>query len=136
MEIGVRREPCAPGGSLVHAFREFRAKPWWWIFFPTACCKKSAGWSPRFLGAFVFDKWTCNCDGRQMIFARSDGNERAAYSAWLIDHGFCFNDGEWNFPDSAIRSLYPRRLVYEKVRGLQSFEPYLSGIENLEREAD
>jgi hypothetical protein len=50
----------------------------------------------------------------------------------LIDHGFCFNDGDWNFPDSPIRGLYPRRLVYEKVRGLKSFEPYLSMIENLE----
>ncbi|MBI1940959.1 MAG: phosphatidylinositol kinase, partial [Acidobacteria bacterium] len=43
-----------------------------------------------------------------------------------------FNDGEWNFPDSPIRSLYPRRLVYEGVHGLESFEPFLSTIENLE----
>jgi len=82
-----------------------------------------------FLGGFVFDKWTCNCDGRQVIFHR--GGDQQEYTASLIDHGFCFNDGEWNFPDSPIRSLYPRRLVYESVRGLGSFEPFLSRIENL-----
>src|SRR5205809_626854 len=51
---------------------------------------------------------------------------------WLIDQGFCFNDGEGNFPDSPIRSIYPRRLVYESVRGLENFEPYLARIENLD----
>ncbi|MGE5326465.1 MAG: phosphatidylinositol kinase, partial [Deltaproteobacteria bacterium] len=56
----------------------------------------------------------------------------SAYSPWLIDNGFCFNDGEWNFPDSPIRCIYPRRLVYESVRGFQSFEPFLSLVENLE----
>lgn len=54
------------------------------------------------------------------------------YSVALIDQGFCFNDGDWSFPDSPIRGIYPRRLVYEKVRGLASFEPLLSRIENLE----
>jgi hypothetical protein len=87
-----------------------------------------------FTGAFVFDKWTCNCDGRQVIFTRAASVERPAYSPWLIDQGFCFNDGEWNFPDSPIRSLYPRRIVYEKVRGLKSFEPFLSKVENLKEE--
>jgi hypothetical protein len=49
----------------------------------------------------------------------------------MIDQGFCFNDGDWTFPDSPLRGLYPRRLVYEQVRGMESFEPFLSRIENL-----
>ena len=49
----------------------------------------------------------------------------------MIDHGFCFNDGDWTFPDNPIRGIYPRRLVYEKVSGMESFEPFLSRIENL-----
>jgi len=48
----------------------------------------------------------------------------------MIDQGFCFNDGDWTFPDSPIRGIYPRRLVYENVRGMESFEPYLSRLEN------
>jgi hypothetical protein len=40
----------------------------------------------------VFDKWTCNTNGRQAIFFR----DRAApeYSGQMIDNGFCFNAGE------------------------------------------
>jgi hypothetical protein len=85
-----------------------------------------------FLGGFVFDKWTCNCDSRQVIFYRRADQEGSGYLSLLIDHGFCFNDGEWSFPDSSLRSVYPRRLVYESVRGLRSFEPFLSRVEHLE----
>lgn len=98
-------------------------------FLPDSLLRGMKEMGVVFLGGFVFDKWTCNCDGRQVIFYR--GADEEEYSASLIDHGFCFNDGEWNFPDSPIRSLYPRRLVYESVRGLGSFEPFLSRIENL-----
>jgi hypothetical protein len=66
-----------------------------------------------------------------VIFHRPANGEGSTYSAALIDHGFCFNDGDWTFPDSPIRGIYPRRLVYEKVRGLESFEPLLSRIEDL-----
>lgn len=99
-------------------------------FLPDRLLRRVANLETVFPGALVFDKWTCNCDGRQVVFHRSAVD--AVYSAWLIDHGFCFNDGEWNFPDNPLRGLYPRRLVYEGVRGLQSFEPFLSTIENLE----
>ena len=33
-----------------------------------------------------------------------------------------------SFPDSAIQGLYFRSLVYEGVRGLESFEPWLDRI--------
>ena len=98
-------------------------------FLPDRLLRRVANLESVFPGALVFDKWTCNCDGRQVVFRRSAAD--AMYSAWLIDHGFCFNDGEWNFPDNPLRGLYPRRLVYEGVRGLESFEPFLSTIENL-----
>lgn len=129
--VGVRREPCAAGLQFGSSFPGVPGETLVVDFLPDRLLQRVRDLAPTFLGAFVFDKWTCNCDGRQMIFSRAAGKERAVYSAWLIDHGFCFNDGEWNFPDSPIRSIYPRRLVYEKVRGLQSFEPYVSAVENL-----
>lgn len=132
MEIGVRREPCAPGLQFGSCFPGVPGHTLVVDFLPDGLLRKVRGLDSAFLGAFAFDKWTCNCDGRQVIFARPSGDGRSGYSPWLIDHGFCFNDGEWNFPDSPIRSLYPRRLVYEKVRGLRSFEPFLSGIENVQ----
>jgi HipA-like kinase len=73
------------------------------------------------LGMFVFDKWICNADGRQTIFTGS----KNMYKMWMIDQGFAFNAGEWNFPDSAVRGLYCRRHVYQAVQGLDSFEPWL-----------
>ena len=131
-EIGVHREPCTPG---VHFGSRFPGDPNETLvvdFLPDRLLRRVQNLAPVFLGALVFDKWTCNCDGRQMIFYRGADQEGTAYSVALIDQGFCFNDGEWSFPDSPIRSLYPRRLVYESVRGLKSFEPFLTTIENLE----
>lgn len=101
-------------------------------FLPDRLLRQVRNLREAFLGALVFDKWTCNCDGRQFVFYRPPGARRQGYTACLIDQGFCFNDGDWSFPDSVIRSLYPRRLVYESVRGAESFEPFLTRIENLD----
>jgi hypothetical protein len=46
----------------------------------------------------------------------------------MIDQGFCFHAGEWNFPDAPWRGIYARYRVYEGVRGLESFEPWLARI--------
>ena len=131
-ETAGREEKCAPG---VHFGSRFPGAPSQTLvvdFLPDRLLRRVSNLASIFLGAYVLDKWTCNCDGRQVIFYRTIGQSGNDYSATLIDQGFCFNDGEWNFPDSPIRSLYPRRLVYESVRGLKSFEPYLSRIENIE----
>jgi hypothetical protein len=47
----------------------------------------------------------------------------------MIDQGFCFNAGEWNFPDAALRGLYTRNRVYAGVIGRESFDPWLERIE-------
>ena len=47
----------------------------------------------------------------------------------MIDNGFCFNAGEWNFPDAPLRGIYARHRVYEGVRGMEAFEPWLSRLE-------
>ncbi len=80
-----------------------------------------------FCGMLAFDKWTCNTNGRQAIFFRAKGEPR--YQAQMIDQGFCFNACEWNFPDAPLRGLYARHRVYESVRGIESFEPWLTRIE-------
>jgi hypothetical protein len=47
----------------------------------------------------------------------------------MIDQGFCFNGGDWNFPDAPLRSLYSDRRAYECVVGIQSFDPWLDRLE-------
>lgn len=130
--IGARQVQCAAGAQFGS---NYPGPPGQFLvvdFLPDRLLRRVEDLSPTFLGALVFDKWTCNCDGRQMIFTRPASDEDSSYAPWMIDNGFCFNDGEWNFPDSPIRCIYPRSLVYESVRGLRSFEPFLSRLENLD----
>jgi hypothetical protein len=46
----------------------------------------------------------------------------------MIDHGFAFDGPHWTLPESAITGLYPRRLVYENVRSIDAFDPWLSRV--------
>jgi hypothetical protein len=53
------------------------------------------------------------------------------YRAVFIDQGYCFNAGEWTFTDSPLRGVFARNSVYAGVRGWESFEPWLSRIEQI-----
>lgn len=85
-----------------------------------------------FVGMLAFDKWTCNTNGRQALFSPELKDEQEAqtvrYRAFMIDQGFCFNAGEWNFPDAPLRGLYSRNSVYRGVIGLESFAPWLDRL--------
>jgi hypothetical protein len=86
----------------------------------------------EFAGMLALDKWTGNCNGRQAVFDRKPRERR--YRATFIDQGFCFNAGEWTFPDTPLRGVYARNRVYAGVTGWQSFEPWLSRMETMEAE--
>ena len=83
----------------------------------------------EFCGMLCIDKWTGNCNGRQAVFERRPRERK--YRATFIDQGFCFNAGEWNFPDSPLRGVYARNQVYKRVTGWESFEPWLSRVEGM-----
>jgi len=85
-----------------------------------------------FAGMLAMDKWTGNANGRQAAFWRKMRERK--YTAAFIDQGYCFNAGEWTFPDSPLRGVYSRNEVYAGVRGWESFEPWLSRIETLDDE--
>jgi hypothetical protein len=84
----------------------------------------------EFAGMLAIDKWTGNCNGRQAVFDRRPRERK--YRATFIDQGFCFNAGEWTFPDSPLRGVYQRNRVYARVAGWASFEPWLSRIETMD----
>ncbi len=83
-----------------------------------------------FAGMLALDKWTGNANGRQAVFSKTLTERK--YTTTFIDQGYCFNAGEWNFPDSPMRGVYPRNSVYEGIRGWKSFEPWLARIENFD----
>ena len=85
-----------------------------------------------FAGMLAFDKWCCNANGRQAVFWKK-ARERK-YTATFIDQGYCFNAGEWNFPDSPLRGVYAYNAVYQGVRGWQSFEPWLGRIATVNKD--
>lgn len=84
----------------------------------------------EFAGMLALDKWTGNCNGRQAVFDRKPRERK--YRATFIDQGFCFNAGEWTFPDSPLRGVYARNRVYAGVTGWASFEPWLTRIEEMD----
>ena len=126
IEIPRGRTPCRPGLHFGSRYvldpRNVRA----FDFLPNdelASVKNVAD----FRGMLVFDKWTCNCDGRQTLFYQTDFN--SPFRAVIIDQGFCFNASEWSFPDAPLRGLYCSPTVYEQVRGIDDFEPWLTKLE-------
>ena len=81
----------------------------------------------EFAGILAFDKWTGNADGRQVIFHKNARQRK--YTAIWIDFGYCFNAGEWSFPDSPLRGTYARNEVYEHIASWGDFAPWLERIE-------
>lgn len=86
----------------------------------------------QFAGIMVIDKWTCNANGRQAVFWKKRYEQK--YTASFIDQGYCFNAGEWTFPDSPLRGVYGRNRVYAGVTGWKSFEPWLTRVEESDLE--
>ncbi len=69
----------------------------------------------------------------RQVFEEISG--RVPYLAMMIDHGFCFNAGEWDFPDAPLRGLYARHRVYQSVAGMDAFEPWIERLEKRITEA-
>jgi HipA-like kinase len=168
IQLGLGRKPCAAGKQFGSQFPGHPARLAVHDFLPDEELVAVRNFSD-FLGIFVFDKWTCNTNGRQAIFFREpeDGPGQASeqssgaaagagqaaardtardaassaaiyaapYTAMMIDHGFCFNAGEWDFPDAPLRGLYARHRVYQNVQGMDSFEPWLGRLEKQMTEA-
>ena len=156
MQLGMGRKPCSAGKQFGSQFPGHPARMTVLDFLPDEqlCAVRNLS---DFLGIFVFDKWTCNTNGRQAIFFREpddrpgpasravfDQNAAASpnaapyeapYVAMMIDHGFCFNAGEWDFPDAPLRGLYARHRVYQSVAGMDAFEPWLERLEKRITEA-
>lgn len=126
IQLGVGRTPCQAGRQVGSRYPGDPARLVVHDFLPDEALREVENLAD-FAGMLAFDKWTCNTNGRQAIFFFEPGRSRR--QAMMIDQGFCFNAGEWNFPDAPLRGLYLRHRVYEHVTGMDSFEPWLGRIE-------
>ena len=139
LSIGPRREPIPAGLHFGSRMAVDPARVAVFDFLPDALLAKIEN-RIDFLGALVFDKWVGNADSRQAVFFRArakswtplkgEAPARVGFFAQMIDHGFAFNGPHWQFQDFPTQGLYFRTAVYDEVRSLDSFQPWLSMIEN------
>jgi hypothetical protein len=139
IQLGARRMEVAPGWHFGSRYPGDPDRLAVYDFLPDALLRKVENMRD-YLGILAFDKWMSNADARQSVFFRARLREwtdaprshpsRVGFVALMVDHGFVFNGPQWEFTDSAIQGLYFRTMVYESVRGLDDFEPWLSRIEN------
>ena len=139
LSIGTRREPIPPGLHFGSRLAVHPDRVAIFDFLPDKLLGKVENRSD-FLGILVFDKWIGNADSRQAVFFRArakawtplkgEAAARIGFFAQMIDHGFAFNGSNWQFHDSPIQGLYFRTSVYDEVRSVESFEPWLAMVEH------
>ncbi len=81
----------------------------------------------EFAPMLAFDQWTSNTDRRQAIFQWNA--PKPEYRVLFIDQGSCFSGGRWEFADDPGLGLCEDRRVYATVTGWESFEPWLTRME-------
>jgi len=139
LSVGPRREPVPAGAHFGSRMAVHPERVAVFDFLPDKLLQKIEN-RADFLGILVFDKWVSNIDSRQAVFFRARAKTwtplkgpapaRVGFFAQMIDHGFAFNGSHWHFRDSPIQGLYFKTSVYEQVRSLDSFQPWLEMIEN------
>lgn len=134
--LGARTIPAEPGWHFGSRHPGHPERDAVYDFVPDTLLEQVTN-GADFLGMLVFDKWMSNADGRQCVFFRARirqvsaaGGERdtKGFVAWMIDHGYVFGGPEWQFQDSPVQGLYARPQVYQRVRSLADFSPWLEQV--------
>jgi len=124
------RVPVEPGLHFGSRYPGDPATTAVYDFLPDSLLAQTANLD-QFRGILAYDKWLGNTDGRQCVFYRAKAAPDRDGSRWvasMIDNGLAFNGPHWNFPDSPIQAVYCRRAVYETVRSLDDFQPWLDQV--------
>jgi len=129
MEHSLHPVPCKAGLQFGARYVCDPAEAQVFDYLPESMLEKVKN-REAFGGMLVLDKWLGNANGRQAVFWKKSRERK--YNLSFIDQGYCFNAGEWDFPDSPLRGVYARNCVYKDVRGWEAFEPWLSRIEKLD----
>lgn len=141
IQLGRQRLAVSAGWNFGSRFPGDPARTVVYDYLPDALLEKVEN-LPDFRAVLAFDKWMGNADARQAIFFRArvqDGlagmaEPRLGFVAEMIDNGYVFEGPHWRFGESAIQGLYFRPQVYQAVRGLDDFEPWLDRIRHFPEE--
>ncbi len=138
MQLGSRRLEIEPGWHFGSRFPGHPLRTAVYDFLPDVLLGRVVNLH-EFLGVYVFDKWMANADARQTIFYRArleayGQPESAGFVAQMVDHGYVFDGPHWSFVDSPLQGLYFRPMVYEKVRCLDDFQPWLDRVAHFPEE--
>lgn len=137
--LGNSRQSIAPGLHFGSRMAVHPDRVAIFDFLPDTLLNKVENRSD-FLGMLAFDKWVGNADSRQAVFFRARAKSwtplkgetpgRLGFFAQMIDHGFAFSGASWQFQDFPLQGLYFRTSIYDEVHSLDSFQPWLSIVEN------
>jgi hypothetical protein len=139
LQVGAARIAVEPGWHFGSRYPGDPSRASVYDFLPDALLSRVINLED-FRAILVFDKWTGNADGRQSVFYRALVRQgagrpltgvppsRPGFVAQMIDQGYAFNGPHWDFPESPVQGLYARPLVYENVRSLDDFQPWLDQI--------
>ena len=142
LTLGSKRIPVEPGWQFGSRYPGDPNRLAVYDFLPEALLAQVVN-VEEFRAILVFDKWVGNTDGRQAVFYRAlvrreidaGAEARAAFVARMIDHGFAFNGPGWDFSDAPMHGLYARHSVYDGIRSLADFEPWLGQMRHFPEEA-
>jgi hypothetical protein len=137
LQLGSGRQPIEVGWHFGSRFPGDPARLVVYDFLPDALLAQVEN-RRDFLGMLAFDQWMGNADSRQAIFFRARLREwlpafeahpqRLGFVAQMVDQGFIFDGPHWRLGSSPLQGLYFRRMVYQEVRGLEDFQPWLDRI--------
>ncbi len=137
MTLGSRRITPSAGWHFGSRFPGDPAKLAVYDFLPDVILGKVENLN-QFLGVLVFDRWAGNADARQSVFFRARLKAwspapgphplKQGFLSLMIDHGYVFGGPNWEFADAPMQGLYFRPLVYDRVRSLDDFQPWLDRV--------
>jgi hypothetical protein len=89
----------------------------------------------NFLGALMFDVWTCNPARRQAIFYKAKGDRSAArgesavqWFAQMIDHDRAFEGARLRFTQTLHQVLSEQRILHVRRPSIRDFAPWLERL--------
>jgi hypothetical protein len=119
---------CAPGPQFGSEHPAPRGDDFVSDLFPSGQTSKIANLR-ALVAMLAFDKWTSNTDKRQTVFLRDPVFR--SWSCLAIDNGDCFSGSKWSFLECPVIGIYDHPSIYGHVTDMDSFEPWLSRIEQL-----